>query len=64
LFQIYIGKGGGMESTNLDFNKTVELEDDQELEPMLLAQVTEVTRGAFGFMDMDGDNIVWGYPRN
>jgi hypothetical protein len=59
LFQIYIGKGGGMESTNLDFNKTVELEDDQELEPMLLAQVTEATRGGGG--GGGEDNIVWGY---
>ena len=54
-----------MEKTNLDFNPTDEREDTtQELEPVLLARVTEVTRGAFGFMDMDGDNIVWGYPRS
>ena len=48
-----------MESTNLDFNKTVELEDDQELEPMLLAQVIEATRGCGG--GGGEDNIVWGY---
>ena len=48
-----------MESTNLDFNKTVELEDSQELEPMLLARVTEATRG--GGQGTEDDNIVWGY---
>ena len=53
-----------MESISVNCIENVEREDASELEPMLLAQVTEVTRGAFGFMDMDGDNIVWGYPRN
>ena len=48
-----------MESTNQDFNKTVELEDDQELEPMFLAQVAEATRGGGG--GGGEDNIVWGY---
>jgi len=50
-----------MENTNLNYNESVEREDANELEPVVLARVTEVTRGAFGFMDMDGDNIVWGY---
>ena len=49
-----------MERTNLDFNETVEREDDQELEPMLLARVTAATRGGGEGEEAD-DNIVWGY---
>ncbi|HEX6647961.1 MAG TPA: hypothetical protein VF075_00430 [Pyrinomonadaceae bacterium] len=47
-----------MESTDLNCNESVEREG--ELEPVVLSRVTEVTRGAFGAFNMDGDNIVWG----
>ena len=49
-----------MQDNNLNCNESLERDDANELEPVVLAPVTEVTRGD-SFGGGDGDNIVWGY---